>query len=172
MFAPQEAAARLVNGDTADRPPVPRTVKTASALWLTAVGAGVFETAIAVTVGLTGGSATIAGLVPDIAVRVAVYLVAVFMALRLRAGDGWARVALAVTLGTLGTVSLVIEPISWLLAGGSAARFLDEADGPVLAMTAGRIVHLVAVLTALALMFAPSANAYFRERRRAVPPKG
>ncbi len=64
-------------------------------------------------------------------------------------------------LGGVGTLSLVIEPLSWLLAGGSPTAFLTTADGPALLVAGLRVVHLVAVLTALVLMFRPRANAFF-----------
>jgi hypothetical protein len=45
----------------------------------------------------------------------------VLLALRLREGRNWARLTLAVGLGIFGTLSLVVEPVRWLLDGGSAA---------------------------------------------------
>jgi hypothetical protein len=70
----------------------------------------------------------------------------------------------AVLLGGFGTASLVIEPVSWLLAGGSAGLFLVTAETPALVAAVLRMAHLVAVFSALVLMFRPAANAWFRGR--------
>jgi hypothetical protein len=70
----------------------------------------------------------------------------------------------AVLLGGFGTVSLVIEPVSWLLAGGSPGLFLVTAEAPALVAAVLRIAHLIAVFSALVLMFRPAANAWFRGR--------
>ncbi|MGW7319656.1 hypothetical protein [Streptomyces sp. NPDC054865] len=136
----------------------PAAVRTAWALWLTAVGAGAFETTLMVA--RTPGDAG-AGLV----FRFAVFTVAVLVAFRMRSGAGWARIALAVGLGVLGTASLVVEPLGYLLDGGSPGDALGRADFPDLVFGASRVVHLAAVLTAVVLMFRPAANAYFRARR-------
>jgi hypothetical protein len=60
---------------------------------------------------------------------------------------------------------LIIEPLSWLLAGGSPTAWLATADGPTLLVAGLRVAHLVAVLAALILMFQPRANAFFRAVR-------
>jgi hypothetical protein len=54
--------------------------------------------------------------------------------------------------------------VSWLLAGGSPGLFLVTAEAPALVAAVLRIAHLVAVFSALALMFRPAANAWFRGR--------
>ncbi|RBQ14857.1 hypothetical protein DP939_38505 [Spongiactinospora rosea] len=145
-------------------PALPRNIATAAALWLAAVGAGVLESAITMAALLADGSATLAGLAPQIGLRLLVYGAATFVALRLYRGKPWARVALAVGLGVFGTVSLVIEPIGWLLSGGSVAEAVAGASVLSVVLAAIRFLHLMAVLTALPLMFTPTANAYFRAR--------
>jgi hypothetical protein len=55
-----------------------------------------------------------------------------------------------------------VEPASWLLAGSSAVEFLARADVTTLLIVAVRVIHLAAVLVALALMFSSTANAFFR----------
>jgi hypothetical protein len=58
----------------------------------------------------------------------------------------------------------VAEPASWLLSGGSPGLFLVTADAPALVAATLRVAHLIAVFSALALMFRPAANAWFRGR--------
>ncbi|MEV7808277.1 hypothetical protein AB0O28_35545 [Microbispora sp. NPDC088329] len=66
-------------------PSVPAPVKTASSLWFTAVGAGVFESALAVAGMLADGSASLTGLAGGLGFRLTVFAAAIFMAVRLRA---------------------------------------------------------------------------------------
>ncbi|MEV0169213.1 hypothetical protein [Nonomuraea fuscirosea] len=147
-------------------PPVPPSVKTASSLWFTAVGAGVFEAALAVAGMLAEGSASLIGLAGGLGIRLAVFAAAIFMAVRLRQGRGWARIALALTLGVFGTLSLVIEPFQWLMDGNAIGEFFADADGMTLAFTLSRVLHLVAVWGAMVLMFNPASNAYFHSTPR------
>jgi hypothetical protein len=81
---------------------------------------------------------------------------------RLRRGERWVRLALTVLLGVVGMASLLAEPISWLIGGGVPATFLAAADAPTLAVVALRGVHVVAVVTALSLVYGRSANRFFR----------
>lgn len=149
------------------RPPTtPGTVKTATALWFVAVGAGAFEATLAVIDMLASGSASLADLVAGMGVRLAVFAAAIFLAVHLRQGRNWARIALALTLGIFGTISLVIEPIQWLLDGHSLSQAIMEADAMTLVFATSRIIHVAAVLSAVVLMFSPAANVYFRNTSR------
>ncbi|MEV4580116.1 hypothetical protein AB0K16_43410 [Nonomuraea jabiensis] len=142
-----------------DPPPV---VHTAAMLWLVAVAFGALETVLVVSEQLYTGASTLAELLPQVGIRLAVFAGAAFLALRLKAGGNWARPILAVTLGVFGTLSLVIGPVQWLLAGGSIAEAVAGADAMGLLFAGSRILHVVAVLGAVTLMFQPRANAYFR----------
>ncbi|WP_431932284.1 hypothetical protein [Nonomuraea jabiensis] len=142
-----------------DPPPV---VHTAAMLWLVAVAFGALETVLVVSEQLYTGASTLAELLPQVGIRLAVFAGAAFLALRLKAGANWARPILAVTLGVFGTLSLVIGPVQWLLAGGSIAEAVAGADAMGLVFAGSRILHVVAVLGAVTLMFQPRANAYFR----------
>ncbi|MFF4622974.1 hypothetical protein [Nonomuraea jabiensis] len=142
-----------------DPPPV---VHTAAMLWLVAVAFGALETVLVVSEQLYTGASTLAELLPQVGIRLAVFAGAAFLALRLKAGANWARLILAVTLGVFGTLSLVIGPVQWLLAGGSIAEAVAGADAMGLVFAGSRILHVVAVLGAVTLMFQPRANAYFR----------
>ncbi|TDC93988.1 hypothetical protein E1292_40360 [Nonomuraea deserti] len=142
----------------------PPVVQTAATLWLAAVALGAFEAVLIVSGILGEGSATLAELLPGLGFRLVVFAGATCLALRLRAGANWARWALAGTLGVFGTISLLIEPVEWLLAGGSISQAVAGMDTMGAVGAAARILHLAAVMGALALMFQPRANAYFRSR--------
>jgi hypothetical protein len=141
---------------------VPRAVQASFLLWLTAVAAGVIETIIRVISSLDG-SPDSSGLL----IRVIVYAVAVYVIAQMRLGKKWARLALAVLLGGIGTLSLVIDPISWLAAGNSLREVFTEADLLFFLIAPIRVVHLAAVVAAMVLMFLPAANDYFRAARYA-----
>lgn len=140
---------------TTGRPPV--AVRAAAGLWLAAVAFGALETVIVV-----GSSQAGENPLPGVLFRCAVYAAAILTALRMRAGRRWARLALALVLGIVGTLSLIIEPISWLVDGNSLSAAVDDADLTWWAIAVSRALHVAAVWTAVPLMFTASANAYFR----------
>jgi hypothetical protein len=145
------------------RPGVPKEVQVSFLLWLTAVAAGVVETIIRVIDSLSlgsssGGEVDVTGLV----IRVVVYTVAVYIIAQMRLGKRWARLTLAVLLGVIGTLSLVIDPISWLAGGNSLGEVFTQADLLFFIIAPIRAVHLAAVIGALVFMFLPAANTYFR----------
>jgi hypothetical protein len=154
------------------RPGIPTQLQASYRLWLLAIAAGLFETALAVVEATSGnpGSAT------EVAVGVAVRLLAFtglgYLAAQLRQGHNWARVALAVLYGGLGTLSLAIGPVTWLTQGGSLAEAVAAADLASVLSAASRVVHLGAVIAALVLMFQPAANTYIRATTRAPARRG
>jgi hypothetical protein len=149
-------------------PGVPREVQASFLLWLTAVAAGVLETIIrvidALPMGAASGSgeADVTGEISNVVIRVIVYTLVVYIITRMRLGTKWARLTLAVLLGVIGTLSLVIDPISWLAGGNSLREVFTEADLLFVLIAPIRAVHLAAVIAALAFMFLPAANTYFR----------
>jgi hypothetical protein len=148
-------------------PGVPKEVQISFLLWLTAVAAGVVETVVRVIGSLAGG--------PDssgLLIRVIVYTVAVYMIAQMRLGKRWARLTLAVLLGVIGTLSLVIDPISWLAAGNSLREVFTQADLLFIFIAPIRAVHLAAVIAALVFMFRPAANDYFRRASSAAGAPG
>ena len=148
---------------TTDPPPV---VRTAAALWFAAVAFGAFEAALMVSQELIAGSSAVTGLLPGVGFRLAVFAGAIFLALRLRQGRNWARWTLAATLGVFGTLSLVVEPAQWLLAGGSVTEAVAGWAAVDWVFAGSRVLHVTAVLGAVALMFQPRANAYFASLAR------
>ncbi len=153
-------------------PGVPKEVQASFLLWLTAVGAGVLETIIRVIDALSmgsgsGGEADVTGVISNLVIRVIVYTLVVYVITRMRLGKSWARLTLAMLLGVTGTLSLVIDPISWVAGGNSLREVFTEADLLFVLIAPIRAVHLAAVIAALAFMFLPAANAYFRAARSA-----
>jgi hypothetical protein len=138
-------------------PGVPKEVQASFLLWLTAVAAGVVETVIRVIYSLAGGPES-SGLL----IRVIVYAVAVYVIAQMRLGKRWARITLAVMLGGIGTLSLVIDPISWLATGNSLGEVFAQANLLFVLIAPIRAVHLAAVVAAFVLMFLPASNRYFR----------
>ena len=152
---------------------VPREVQASFLLWLTAVAAGVLETIIRVIdaslmdlASGSGGEADVTG-GSWVVIRVIVYAVAVYIIAQMRLGKRWARLTLAVLLGVIGTLSLVIDPISWLAGGNALREVFTEADLLFAFIAPIRAVHLAAVIAALVFMFLPAANTYFRAARSA-----
>ena len=153
-------------------PGVPKEVQASFLLWLTAVAAGVLETIIrvidAMSMGFasgSGGETDVTGVISGVVIRVIVYTLVVYIITRMRLGKRWARLTLAMLLGVIGTLSLVIDPILWLAGGNSLSDIFTEANLLFFLIAPIRTVHLAAVIGALALMFLPAANTYFRGSR-------
>lgn len=136
---------------------VPRAVRLSVVIWLAAIATGSVEALVRL-------------LLPEpptptqLAVRFAIYTAFVVLVLALHTGRNAVRWAVALLLGGIGALSLVVEPLDWLLAGGSPMSFLITADGPTLVVTALRTLHIATVAVALTLLFRPSATRYFRSR--------
>jgi hypothetical protein len=156
----RSAATAEVAGSS--RPRVPGAVQTAFVLWLVAVGAGVAETIVRAADSLAAGAGAGVG---GVVIRVVVYSAVIYVATRMRSGKRWARDTLAIALGVVGTLSLVIDPISWLAAGNSLREVFADADLLFAFVAPVRVVHLAAVIGALVFMYRPAADAYFRAAR-------
>jgi hypothetical protein len=154
--APQAVAA-------SSPPTVPAPVRAAFALWVTAVAAGVFETALMAGRLLADDSTSAAELAVGLSTRLVVFTTAILVALRMRRGRNWARIALALGLGLAGTASMVAEPIRALTRGGGVG--LADVGAADLAFGASRVLHVAAVLFAVVLMFLPAAGSHFRRDR-------
>ncbi|HWS37949.1 MAG TPA: hypothetical protein VN408_35105 [Actinoplanes sp.] len=140
---------------------VPGPVRGARALWFAAIGAGVFETALVVAAGRVED-----GAVTGVAVRAVVFVAAALVVQRMVAGrGGWARWALLLTLGVLGTLSMVVSPLLWVARGGLPVAVIQESGVVDLLFGLSRVVHVTAVIGACILMFTPAAGEHFRDRR-------
>jgi hypothetical protein len=146
----------------------PREVRASFALWLAAIAAALFETVLVVIEVLSGHSALSTGsVIVGVGMRLLIFSAVVYVASRMLGGRNWARITLAIGLGVIGTLSIVIGPVSWLATGHSVGEFLAGADPMVLLFASSRVAHLIAVFAALVLMFRPAANDYFRAARSA-----
>jgi hypothetical protein len=164
LFEPGGQSAVPGSLPAAARPP--KQLQASFWLWLVAVAAGLFETTLVVIESTAGEAGSAAAVAVGVTVRLLAFTALVYLAVRLRRGRNWARIALAVLYGGLGTLSLVIGPVTWLAEGGSLADATAAADLGYVLFAASRLVHLAAIIAALILMFHPGANAYIRETRR------
>ncbi|WP_052434213.1 hypothetical protein [Streptacidiphilus melanogenes] len=124
-----------------------------------------FETLLAVGRLLARGHGAGPAIAAGLAIRLPVFAAALVVAGRMRDGRGWARLTLALGLGILGTASMVVQPVEALLHGRTLASALTTSSPVDLLFGASRTVHVACVLGAVALMFLPAANAWFRGRR-------
>ncbi|GAB3720118.1 hypothetical protein [Nocardiopsis nanhaiensis] len=143
---------------------LPKAVSAATALWIGAVAAGAAEAAIHAW-GLQNDGMSWSGLLPGLGLRALVYAVVLTVVALFHQGHRWARWALALGPGAVGTFSLVVESAGWLLGGG-AADGIPALTGEFVSIAALRALHLLAVISGVVLMFRPSANAYFGGRPR------
>jgi hypothetical protein len=126
-----------------------------------ALAAGVFEAAVAVGQGLAAGE-PLGSFAAPVGIRLLAFAVLIVLALAMRSGRGWSRWALLVLFGGLGTWSLVADPITFLLEGGTLAQVAASAGPWDVAFIVSRVIHLVSVWTAAVLMF--TAPRYFARR--------
>jgi hypothetical protein len=140
---------------TDSRTTVPAPVRFARGAWLAAIAAGAAEALVRLAMPdpPTGS---------ELGARFAVYAALVLLVLALRTGRTAVRWVLTLLLGGLGLLSLLVEPAAWLLAGGSVAAFLGDADALMWVVVLVRGLHIGAVLAALVAMYRPAANAFFR----------
>src|SRR6266545_3338791 len=117
---------------------IPKPVHAAFLLWIVAVAAGMFETVLAVTDPSSSGRSSVGSIIAGVAVRLLVFTVAIFLAVRMRQGRHWARVSLAVALGVFGTISLLIGPIEWLAEEHSVGEAFSNVHPLGLAFAASR----------------------------------
>jgi hypothetical protein len=137
---------------------VPKDVQMSFLLWLAALAAGVAET----IVGIINFDPAATETVSILGIRLVVTTVLVFIIAQMHLGKNWARITLAILLGGIGTLSLVFDPVSWLIEGNSLRELIQNADLAFIVFALIRVVHLVSVLAALVFMFRPAANSYFR----------
>ncbi|MDX6280877.1 MAG: hypothetical protein QOH03_1948, partial [Kribbellaceae bacterium] len=79
-----------------------------------------------------------------------------------RLGRNWSRHLLAALLGVIGTATLIVGPIQWLLTNGDFTTIDVTTD--LIAFATIRGVHVMAVITGVVLMYQPDANRWFKAR--------
>ncbi len=140
---------------------IPSDIQKSYLLWLVAIGAGLFEMAVAVTQMLSSGSEAGFGIMIQVGIRSLIFAALGYVIVKMRRGKHWARIVLTILLGGIGTVSLLIDPIQWLLEGNSLDTAFTGMTVSSSLFGISRIVHLASVVAALIFMYRPSANKYF-----------
>lgn len=148
------------------KPALPAAIRISHSLWLGAIATALVELVTRLSVAPGGFVAAATQNPTELLVRFSAYALLLALSLLMRSGRNWARIALTIIFGGLGTVSLIAEPVAWLLDGGSVAVFLSEASPDVWIMTVSRIAHIACVLAATVLMYRPDPNAWFRTSER------
>jgi hypothetical protein len=129
-------------------------------LWWLAIGLALVE--LAAPALRPDELAAVEDQLPELAVRGTAFGLLFLLSVRMAKGRNWARVALTLIFGGLGTLSLIMEPSGWILSGGSVTLYLAAADGPEWTVIVARTLHLLAVLVATALMYGSASRRYFR----------
>lgn len=143
---------------------MPKSVRLSVWFWFAAIGAGVFETILAVIQFFSGNmNASGSGIFFNVVIRLIIFAILSYIIVELRMGKNWARICLTILLGGIGTLSLVIGPITWLIEGHSLNELIETMNLYTVLFTLSRIVHLASVIVALVLMFQPDANKYYRK---------
>ncbi|MFJ2665557.1 hypothetical protein ACIO14_14510 [Nocardia fluminea] len=140
--------------------PRPRAVHVAFGAIITALAAGVAEGLLRAVRGGDEFGATATGLLP----RLAVYLAVAGVALYMLNGSRVARALLTVGIGVVGLVSLIIEPLAVVLSTDDYASLFDGMSPSSTVLAGCRTVHILAVVIAIAAMYTPAAHRWFTQR--------
>lgn len=142
----------------------PRAVHVAFVGLVVALLAGVGEAIVRAAAMLERAEADIAGLSTGLAMRLGIYLVVLFVAIRMTHGARWARILLTFGIGVLGLLSLIIEPLAALLSADKFGHLFTGLTAESAVIGLFRTIHIVAVLIAIPAMYHPAARRYFRQR--------
>lgn len=120
--------------------------RTAFLFWLGAIATALFELGARFLAGADIGGR-------ELLVRFSAYLLLLTLATLMLKGSALARHALALIYGVLGTLSLVVEPVSWLAGGGGAGQWLSAATGLDLVAAVSRLAHVACVFLGVWFMY-------------------
>jgi hypothetical protein len=146
--------------DHPQRPP--RSVSVAFTGLVVALLCGVGEALTYVTVRLDSPNADVGSLATGLAVRGAIYLVVLAVAIRMAHGARWARVVLTFGIGVVGLASLIIEPMAALLSAKAIGDLFHNLTPTAVITGTFRTGHVLAVLIAIPAMYFPGTRRYFR----------
>ncbi|WP_410874417.1 hypothetical protein [Nocardia sp. A7] len=138
----------------------PRAVHVAFGGLFTALAAGVAEGLLRAVRGGDEFGATAAGLLP----RLAIYLAVAGVALYMLNGSRVARAVLTVGIGVVGLVSLIIEPLAVVLSTDDYTTLFDGMSESSIVLAGCRTVHVLAVVIAIPAMYTPAAHRWFTQR--------
>lgn len=144
----------------------PQALRIAFYLWIVAIAAGVFETLLVVASALFDDASLSGGedFVPGVIIRLIIFSIMTFVAVQMYKGKNWARFTISILLGILGLLSLIIQPVMWLLEGHAITDAFTSLNIYSALFMTSRMLHVVAVIGATILMFLPSSNIYFRHK--------
>lgn len=138
----------------------PRAVHVAFVALVVALVAGVAE---AIARAFVSPAADLASVATGLGLRMAIYLLALAVAVRMTRGDRWARLLLTVGIGVFGLLSLIIEPLAAAMSANELRDLVRDAAPASLLLAAFRTVHVIAVLIAIPALYTRPARRYFRE---------
>ncbi|MFX0580039.1 hypothetical protein [Nocardia nepalensis] len=144
----------------------PRSVSVAFTGLVIALLCGVGEAITYTAVQLDRPNADIGSLATGLAVRGAIYLVVLAVAVRMARGARWARIALTFGIGVVGLASLIIEPLAATLSAREIGDLFADLTASAVITATFRTGHILAVLVAIPAMYRPSARHYFRANPR------
>lgn len=144
---------------------IPSSVRLAFWFWMAAIVTAIIELAIRLLADPRGLAETIAASGTELMVRGCAYVLLLMLACLVLWGSNLARHLLTAIYGAIGTFSLVVEPISWMIDGGNVVGFLAEADAAQWLITISRTAHIAAVLGGVWFGYRSDASNFFRRRR-------
>ncbi|MET3898162.1 hypothetical protein ABIB57_002108 [Devosia sp. UYZn731] len=139
----------------------PKSVWASHVLWVGAIVAAIVELLTRLMSAPAGLWMALSEGATEVTVRCTAYAVLLSLSLLMLSGRSWSRWALLVIFGGLGTLSLVVEPVQWLLEGGSISHFIATADISIWVITVSRVAHVACVWAAVIAMFGPDTADYF-----------
>lgn len=136
-----------------ERPP--RAVRMAVGALLTALATGIVEM-IAQLWPIPLGDSLAA-----VAIRLLIYVSVLVVIAFFARGRNWARLVLLFGLGVVGMLSLLIDPVMWMLRDPDLGAFLAGMDAQLAVITGSRIAHITAVIVAVVAMIVPTTRRYY-----------
>ncbi|OXM16124.1 hypothetical protein [Paenibacillus herberti] len=142
--------------------PAPLGVKMSVLCLFIAIAAGIIEMEIRIMELISNESYSQIGVIIEANVRTGIIAGIVYVIMKMYEGKNWARIMLLVVLGIIGKLTLIIDPIQWILAGNALNNIFGDMTVYSSLLAINRIVHILAVCIGLFLMFRPAANRFFR----------
>lgn len=150
----------------------PRAVRVAVGALLTALATGIVETIAQLwPLDALGDSLS------AITIRLLIYTAVLVAVVSFARGRNGAQLALLLGLGVVGMLSLLIDPVIWILTDPDLGAFLAAMDARLAVITGSRVAHIAAVIVAVVAMTRPSTRRYCSQavnapRRFTRPPRG
>ncbi|KHS51693.1 hypothetical protein [Brevibacterium linens] len=95
-----------------------------------------------------------------IAIRLLIYAAVLVAIASFARGRNWARLVLLLGLGVVGMLSLLIDPVIWMLTDPDLGALLAAMDAQLAVITGSRAAHITAVAVAVVAMTLPGTRRY------------